>query len=189
MPTYMRAFVPGGTFFFTVVTHQRKPILTEPRVRRALRQSLKRTRDERPFRIDAIVLLPDHLHTLWTLPDDDADFSTRWRLIKYGVSRGVGANVDVQPSESRRSKGEQGVWQRRFWEHMVRDEAEFNALCDYIHFNPVKHGHAPCAHAWPYSSFHRFVRERRYTMEWRCSCRGMQFVEPVEDVSDEIVGE
>ncbi len=173
MPEYRRAFVPGGTFFFTLVTAHRRPFLTTLDARSALRSALADTARTRPFTIDAIVLLPDHLHCIWTLPPGDADFSTRWRIVKTTASRRYLASGgrEARRSRSRVRHGERGVWQRRSWEHAVRDEPEFIGLCDYIHYNPVKHGWVKCPHAWPLSSFARFVRRGRYDRAWNCACR------------------
>ncbi len=129
-----------------------------------LRAAFRETRRRHPFTIDAIVVLPDHLHAVWTLPEGDADFATRWRLIKGDFSRRLPDGERV--SASRRQKGERGVWQRRFWEHTLRDEDDFTRRVDYIHFNPVKHGHAVRARDWPYSSFHRMVRLGIYPEDW-----------------------
>ena len=174
MADYRRSCVAGGSFFLTIVTNYRRPILTAELGRRILRQAMLETRRERPFTIDAMVMLPDHLHTIWTLPKGDEDFSTRMRLIKgrfthrYRESGGLEGGL----SDSRRSKGERSIWQRRFWEHVVRDDGEYERICDYIHYNPVKHRQANCPHAWPYSSFHRFVRDGLYGPSWNCVCRG-----------------
>ncbi len=190
MPTYVRAHVPGGTFFFTLVTYQRLPILAHPLARRALRNAIRRVRTERPFHIDAIVLLPDHLHTLWTLPDGDADFSTRWRLIKHWTTQQLTLQmVTLEQSASRQKKQERPIWQRRFWEHTVRNEDEFAALCDYIHYNQVKHGYVSCPHGWPYSSFWRSIKAGHYSWDWQCTCTGDESVKPLRDLTDDIVGE
>lgn len=117
---------------------------------------------ERPFAIDAIVILPEHLHTIMTLPDSDADFSGRWRRIKSLFTRQVAATEGIKASR----KGEYALWQRRFWEHTVRDEDDFARHVDYIHFNPVKHGHASRVSEWPYSSFHRYVRQGSLPEDW-----------------------
>jgi len=191
MPVYTRAFVPGGTFFFTLVTERRRPVLIRPEVRAALRRAVQMVKARYPFRLDAVVLLPDHLHAIWTLPKDDGDFSTRWRLIKsyttHGLSQEMVATGALSPS--RCQKGERSLWQRRFWEHTVRDEPELWALCDYIHYNPVKHGHASCPHAWPWSSFSRFVKERRYALDWQCAClAGVRKSFDTRNM-DEVVGE
>jgi len=114
-----------------------------------------------PFTLDAIVILPDHLHAIWTLPPGDADYATRWRLIKAEFSRG-GATTE----RSRRRKGERGIWQRRYWEHTLRDEGDYERHCDYIHFNPVKHRHVSAVRYWPYSLFQRFVESGVYPVEW-----------------------
>lgn len=166
MPNYVRAFVPGGTFFFTVALLQREQRLLIEHAD-ALRQAFRDVRRRRPFTIDAIVVLPDHLHCLWTLPPNDSDFSTRWRLIKGAFARGIETGEPL--SERRVRKAERGIWQRRFWEHAIRDERDFAAHADYIHFNPVKHGHVERAADWPHSSFSRFVQAGIYTLEWGAS--------------------
>lgn len=119
----------------------------------------------------AIVLLPDHLHAIWTLPDRDADFSTRWAAIKANFTRQFLASGGSEAGPARR-KGGRAVWQERFWEHVVRDEADFNRHLDYIHFNPVKHGLTTCPHSWEFSSFNRWVAQRGYDADWLCSCGG-----------------
>ena len=174
MPEYRRAIVDGGTFFLTVATNFRRPLLASEVARSLLRDALRATQDERPFTIDAIVLLPDHWHCIWTLPARDTDFSTRMRLVKGRFTRAflAAGGAEAGRSASRRRKGERSVWQRRFWEHTVRDDAAFERICDYIHYNPVKHGHMACPHAWAQSSFHRFVHERRYDASWQCVCDG-----------------
>ena len=133
-----------------------------------LRQAILDTRCERPFRILAQVLLPDHLHTVWELPPGDDDFSTRWRLIKTRVTRSLrGRRIDVpHPNVSRRRRHQHGLWQPRFWEHVVRDEDDLARHVDYIHWNPVKHGLVGRVRDWPYSTFHRFVRLGMYPPEW-----------------------
>ena len=131
-----------------------------------LRNAFRYARGRQPFTIEAIVVLPDHLHTMWTLPWGDADFPTRWRLIKTVFSRGIAHGE--RRSQSRLSKDERGVWQRRYWEHTLRDERDFERHCDYIHFNPIKHGHVQATRDWPYSSFHRWVKLGVYTADWTC---------------------
>ena len=167
MPNYIRTFRPGGTFFFTVVTYERKRWLCSEEVRQALRHAIKTVRKTRPFIMDAIVLLPDHLHCIWTLPDGDQDFSTRWRFIKSWVSR----QCKIMPSgftelPSRIKRRECHLWQRRFWEHAIRDERDFAVHCDYIHYNPVKHGLCEFLGEWPYSSFRRYVASGSYDENW-----------------------
>ena len=181
MPTYTRAFVPGGTFFFTVVTNFRRPILVTPASRHFLRTAIEETRARYPFTSRAFVLLPDHLHCIWTLPDGDADFSVRWRLIKsrFSILYRNGGGAETGRSRSRQGQRERGIWQRRFWEHTVRDERDYEAFCDYIHYNPVKHDLVKCPHDWPFTSFHRAVRLGRYPMDWACTCEGQRA--PVPD--------
>ena len=170
MPNYRRANIAGGTYFFTVNTFRRLPVLTEAPVRVALREALQRTRVAHPFEIDAWVLLPDHLHCIWTLPQGDADFSIRWAKIKSCVSKECDAKFGVQDlSESRNRRREAGLWQRRFWEHQIRDDADFARHVDYIHWNPVKHGLVEQATDWPHSTFHRFLHDGVYSHDWGLS--------------------
>jgi len=168
MSHYRRPDVGGAIYFFTVVTYERQPILTLPPMRQALREALTLTATERPFVTIAMVLLPDHLHCLWQLPEHDADFGTRWRLIKARATRAVAALglglADGGPSRARRR--EHTVWQRRFWEHLIRDDDDFRRHADYIHYNPVKHGYVRRPDAWPYSTFAKFVRRGWYGPDW-----------------------
>lgn len=165
MSDYIRAFSKGGTFFFTVVTYQRHPIFDDDKNIYLLKKCFQTTIKAHPFRIDAIVVLPDHLHTIWTLPDD-SDFSMRWRLIKGNFSRHYSGFSGNDISCSMIQKKERGVWQRRFWEHMVRDQADFNKHCDYIHYNPVKHGLVRAPVEWKHSSFKNFVTKGFYPSNW-----------------------
>ena len=168
MSRYRRWRVDGGTYFFTVVTYRRQPLLTSDIGRALLRDALRRVRQRRPFKVVAIVLLPDHLHTLWELPHGDDDYSTRWRQIKTLVARALPRPIDPTNtlSASRRWRGEHGVWQRRFYEHSCRDEADLKRLVDYIHVNPVKHQLVERVSDWPWSSFHRYVRLGEYPPDW-----------------------
>lgn len=163
---YRRVRVPGASYFFTVVAWQRRQILCRPEVRQAVRSAFREELRTRPFVMDAVVLLPDHLHCIWTLPPGDDDFPARWRRIKASVSRAVGQQLEAEPTASRRRKGERGLWQRRYWEHVIRDEADFAAHLDYIHFNPVKHGLVERAADWPWSSFHRYTAAGTYPLDW-----------------------
>ena len=163
MPQYIRAFVPGGTFFFTVTLLERRRKLLIEYIDN-LRASFAAVRQRRPFTVEAIVILPDHLHCIWTLPAGDADFSSRWRDIKARFSAQIPRWERL--SARRLQKGERGIWQRRFWEHVIRDECDYERHVNYIHFNPVKHGHVTRVAAWPYSSFHRYVEHGIYTLEW-----------------------
>jgi putative transposase len=167
---YRRNFVAGGSFFFTVnLADRRLRLLTESID--ALRTTFRETQRRHPFAIDAIVVLPDHLHTVWTLPEGDADFSTRWRLIKASFSRKLAAGEPV--SSSRAGKGERGIWQRRYWEHTIRDENDFARHIDYVHINAVKHGLVTRVMDWPYSSFHRMVIHGVYPEDWAGDVSGL----------------
>ncbi|HKK14125.1 MAG TPA: transposase [Gammaproteobacteria bacterium] len=163
---YRRNWVPGGCFFFTVVTRRRRPLLTRADSVDVLRAAFRSVRTERPFRVDAIVVLPDHLHCIWTLPEDDADFATRWRLVKTWFTRQCEPSLRGQVAGWRAARGEQVVWQRRYWEHTVRDAEDFVRHVEYIHYNPVRHGYVGAAREWPYSSFHRYVRAGLYPLQW-----------------------
>ena len=163
MPNYRRVWVPGGTYFFTVNLLERDRRLLVENIE-ALRTSFFQARMERPFEMLAIVILPDHLHCLWRLPPDDTDNATRWRHIKSAFSRALPTGERRSPR--RMAKGERGIWQRRYWEHLIRDERDLVAHVDYIHINPVKHGHAIKVADWPYSSFHRYVRRGDLPLDW-----------------------
>lgn len=164
MRTYTRLYTPGARYFFTLTLTNRGDNDLLIRHIKALRQAVAATRRDHPFAIDAMVVLPDHLHALWQLPEDDADFSTRWRLIKARFARAVPRQEHTSPS--RRRRGERAIWQRRFWEHRIRDERDWRHHVDYIHYNPVKHGLVGRALDWPYSSFHRYVRAGCYEPDW-----------------------
>ena len=162
MVGYRRNFIPGGTYFFTVTLADRRSKVLVDQIEH-FRSALRAARRERPFTIDAVVILPDHLHAIFTLPPNDSDFSGRWRRIKGHFSSGlIGASIEL----SRRPNGELALWQRRFWEHTIRDENDFSRHVDYIHFNPVKHGHVQRVRDWPYSSFHRYVQEGILPDDW-----------------------
>jgi putative transposase len=139
MTCYRRSKIAGGTYFFTQVTHHRQPWLCRDVARPLLRSAFLKVREKYPFTVDAIVLLPDHLHCLWTLPPNDDDYATRWRLIKSDVTRQGASLLQLSAGrgESRQKRRESNLWQRRFWEHSIRDEADFMKHCDYIHYNPV----------------------------------------------------
>jgi len=168
MPNYVRWRDAGASYFFTVVTHRRRPILDNPKARRWLRQSFVHTRRRFPFELFAIVLLPDHLHCLWSLPDGDDDFPKRWAMIKQGFSRQylAGGGAEGRVSDNRQKHRERGVWQARYWEHRVRDEDEWFAYRDYIHLNPVRHGLVDDPLAWPWSSVHRHLRLGWLSNDW-----------------------
>lgn len=154
MSNYLRARAKGACYFFTVNLAQRGDDLLARNID-DLRAAYRLTMAEHPVRCDAMVVLPDHLHAVWTLPPGDADFSIRWKKIKTRFTKAVGASRPC--SVSKRAKGEKGIWQRRFWEHMIRDEADFAAHTAYCWGNPVKHGLAEKPTDWPYSSIHRDI--------------------------------
>ncbi|ARB70093.1 TPA: transposase [Neisseria meningitidis] len=149
---YRRFYRNGGTYFFTVVTNKRQKILTDDAVRLALRQAVMAVRERYPFEILAWVLMPDHLHTIWRLPDNDSAYSERWRQIKRHSQYLIGGNLRL--------------WQKRFWEHTIRDEADFACHFDYLHFNPVKHGYVGQISDWGFSTFHRYVKQGIYPHNW-----------------------
>jgi putative transposase len=162
MVRYRRNFVPGGTYFFTVTLGDRTSSALVQHIS-ALRAAFRVARHERPFTTEAVVVLPDHLHTVWTLPSDDSDFSGRWRRIKaHFTHRLVATGVSVQ----RHRNGEYALWQRRFWEHTIRNETDFERHVDYVHFNPVKHELVTRVCQWPYSSFHVYVRHGILPVDW-----------------------
>lgn len=158
----------GQVYFFTVVTHERRPLFSSELARKLLRNAFQSVQGERPFVMTAIVLLPDHLHAIWELPAGDTDYSTRWRRIKAIFTKEWlahgGENGKI--SQSRLKRSEQGVWQRRFFEHTCRDETDLKRCLDYIHINPVKHGLVGRAGDWPWSSFHRYVNLGEYPSDW-----------------------
>ena len=163
---FRRAKTPGTTYFFTVVTHQRRKFLCHSENIELLRHAFRYGIQKHPFKLEAIVVLPEHLHCLWTLPDGDADFSTRWRLIKSYFSRYCHSQYQGQASTSRQSKQEKAIWQRRFWEHKIRDEQDFINHLNYIHYNPVRHGLIDAPKNWPFSSFLRHVEKGFYDESW-----------------------
>ncbi|MEX0978071.1 MAG: transposase [Pirellulales bacterium] len=168
MSDYRRLYVARGTYFFTVVTASRAPLFSQNRARRLLGTVMRNCFARRPVHVIAQVLLPEHLHAIWALPSGDNDYSTRWRWIKREFTRTwLAAGGDEQlPSEARRRERRRGVWQRRFWEHTIRDERDLEAHFDYIHYNPVKHGLVHSPRDWPWSTFHRWVRAGHYNLTW-----------------------
>lgn len=195
MPEYRRVYRPGGTYFFTIVTHARRRLFADSANVDRLRDALRATREQWPFKALAGVVLPDHMHFVWALPAGDADYSKRIGRMKAlftksltgtrwdALSRGDSAN------ESRRQHGEREVWQRRFWEHTIRDVTDLEHHVDYLHYNPVKHGLCACPHAWPASSFSRWVVRKVYDSNWCCSCTGSKVKAPYPATLDDTVGE
>jgi putative transposase len=163
MPDYRRNRVPGGTFFFTVNLRDRRAGLLVAQID-TLREAVRQARARAPFHIDAWVVLPDHMHCLWTLPEGDADFPGRWWAIKTAFSKSVPAGE--RRSLVMQSRGERGIWQHRYWEHTIRDDRDYAVHMDYTHFNPVKHGLVEHPGDWPYSSFHRCVAGGLYPAAW-----------------------
>jgi len=168
MPEYRRNFLPGATYFFTVVTLERRPILTTAIGRMCLRKATEEVRGERPFDLLACVLLPDHIHAVWTLPPDDVNFPVRWRQIKERFTRYFteAGGREASTTASRLRHRERAIWQRRYWEHTCRDEDDLKRCVEYMHWNPVKHGLVRSVNEYPWSSFHRFVREGEYDPDW-----------------------
>jgi putative transposase len=168
MSDYRRYYVPGGTYFFTLVTERRAPLFGSAAARLLLGRVMRLRFLRYPVQLIAIVLLPDRLHTLWTLPQGDRDYSLRWRWIKREFTRDWLAIGGAEQARSiaRRAERRRGIWQRRFWEHMIRDETDLETHFDYLHYNPVKHGLVPRPRDWPWSSFHRWVRAGQYSIDW-----------------------
>jgi putative transposase len=162
MVLYRRNRVPGGTYFFTVTLRNRSSSLLVDGIEE-LRESVRETRRDKPFHIDAWVVLPEHLHAVWTLPPGDDDYSDRWKRIKARFThRLVEAGLPI----ARNARNEYDLWQRRFWEHTLRDESDFARHVDYVHYNPVKHDLVEHVKDWPYSTFHRYVRSGVYPVDW-----------------------
>jgi putative transposase len=170
MPDYRRAWHPGGTYFFTVNLLQRQGNDLLIRHIETLRAVVKSVRLRHPFHIHAWVVLPEHLHCIIELPPGDFDFATRWRLIKSDFSKALPRAERLSAVRLRR--GERGIWQRRYWEHLVRDERDYRAHMDYVHINPLKHGLVERVADWPYSTFHRLVAAGIYPADWAGGCEG-----------------
>jgi len=174
MPEYRRIKQPGGTIFFTVVTFGRRPILTSPESRSILRKAWQNVQVKHPFQTLAVCLLPDHLHTIWQLPEGDTNTAVRWNEIKRHFSheylKVVGEGNNVR-NESRIKRREAAIWQRRYWAHVLFDQEDLNNHFDYIHINPQKHGLVKQVMDWPWSSFHRYVQMGVYSQDW---CRSME---------------
>ncbi len=163
MPDYRRLFIPGGCWFFTATLSDRRSRLLVERID-VLRMAVAAVKRAHPFGIDAMVVLPDHIHAVWTLPEGDADFPLRWRLIKRAFS--VALPEEAGLATARRREGERGIWQRRYWEHLIRDDDDFGRHVDYCHINPMRHGLVSRVRDWPYSSFHRAVAAGTYAEDW-----------------------
>ena len=168
MSRYRRVRLEGGVFFFTVVTNRRRPILTTDLGVKCLRKAWRDTIQTMPFDVEAVCVLPDHIHTIWSLPGGDDDYPARWRKIKGVFSREyrAGGGPGGDPASSRKRKREVDVWQRRYWEHRIRDVDDFRRHVEYTHFNPVKHGHVTSVARWPWSSFHNHVKQGWIEPDW-----------------------
>jgi putative transposase len=190
MPNYRRAHVPGGSFFFTLVCERRVPLFADARARRLLGSVLRRAQWRWPFTINALVLLPEHLHTIWSLPSGDAAYPARWGWIKKEFTKAWLTPGGVEQEVSRGGKRERrrGIWQRRFWEHTLESEDDFERHFDYIHSNPVKHKHVRCPRDWPWSSFHRWVQAGVYPPDWACGDRPPPDFQVLEDSTGEPAG-
>jgi putative transposase len=168
MPNYRRLYVPGGTYFFTLVTHQRRPLFAADINRQLLAEVIKKTQAKRPYTEFAWVWLPDHIHWIWTLPPGDSNYSLRIAQIKETFTRRFlqSGGQEGATTANRLSHRERAVWQQRFWEHTVRDEDDLIHAVEYVHWNPVKHGYVKRAIDWPWSSFARFVEMGFYPANW-----------------------
>ena len=168
MPNYRRILTDGGTYFFTVVTNERIPLFSNSQDVELLQRIIADTQKRYPFEQQAYCILPNHIHCIWKLPEGDHDYSIRWQVIKALVTRKLGskANLEGPISESRKRKRERGIWQRRFWEHTIRDDEDLARDIHYIHFNPIKHGLVKKLSDWRWSSFHDYVKEGYYDEDW-----------------------
>ncbi len=168
MPNYVRWRETGATYFFTVVTLNRRRFLTADTARACLREARLATRGDDRFAREAGWVLPDHLHCLWALPEEDSDYSVRWGRLKSEFSRlyRERGGQEGPRNPSRCVRGERGFWQRRFWEHRIREEKDFARHFDYIHYNPVKHGLVEWPEQWPWSTFRRYARLGWYETDW-----------------------
>jgi putative transposase len=186
MADYRRYWVPGGTYFFTLVTYGRTPIFADPANIERLRQATAIVQRELPFQFCAAVVLPDHMHFLWTLPVGDSDYAKRIGRLKVFFTRLVRntGHVDHATSASREKHRNSDIWQRRFWEHTLDDEQDLPGYLDYIHYNPVKHGWATCPHVWKASSFHRWATQGLYDIQWGCCCEGRHAAVSLPNIDD-----
>jgi putative transposase len=163
---YRRVYINGATYFFTLVTFQRLPIFSSQPTIDLFYEAIRYTASRMPFEIVAFVILPDHIHCIWTLPEGSSDYSTRWRLVKSYFTRNYNQHDNASVSASRSEKKEQEVWQRRFWEHWIRDETDLRHHVEYIHYNPIKHGYVRSLMEWKNSSFVNYVKDGLYPANW-----------------------
>jgi putative transposase len=177
MATFRRDLTKGATYFFTVTSYRRQPFLTKPEVIATLREAIAEVKQSHPFDIVAWAVLPDHMHTVWALPENDADYGLRWGLIKRFVSRDACQTISVTKAKSQIKRNESGFWQRRFWEHRIRNDADLQRHVDYTHYNPVKHELVERVVDWPHSTFHRFVERGWLNQDWAGSASEGEFGE------------
>jgi putative transposase len=163
---YRRTFIPGGSYFFTIVTKRRQKLFVSDTNVEVLRQAFRNVMKKRPFNIDAAVVLPDHLHFVWTLPANDADYPTRWRLIKTWFTKHCEHKYQFGLNASQVKRGEQAIWQHRYWEHLLQNEVDFEWHINYIHYNPVKHNYVNKPFDWKYSSLHKYVKQGIISDKW-----------------------
>jgi putative transposase len=191
MPEYRRSYIPGGTFFLTLVTYERNPLFSIPENVYRLRDAVSTTRLEMPFEILGAVVLPEHIHFLWALPPNDSNYSSRIGRLKVLFTQSLRGKkmLPQNVSISRQKHRESNVWQRRFWEHTIYHETDLAKHLDYIHYNPVKHSLVACPHLWEYSSFHKWVKGGIYSADWCCSCSSKQPQVPDFSQIAERVGE
>jgi len=191
MPEYRRVFAPGGTIFLTLITYRRPPLFSESENVARLRVAVAKTIAEQPFELMAAAILPERMHFLWQLPTDDSGYSQRVSRLKVLFTRSLRGRraLPETVSVSRRKHRESDVWQRRFWEHTIRDERDLQRHLDYIHFNLVKHGLVSCPHLWAWSSFHKWVEQGKYAKDWGCVCAGKQPVLPDFEAMTGLMGE
>lgn len=168
MPNFRRYFVAGGTYFFTVVTYRREPFLCTKLARQILRNALRREQAKRPFEIVGIVLLPDHLHSMWSLPSGDDRYPIRWSAIKAEFTREwlTAGGSESTVTTAQKQEERRGVWQPRYFEHTIDDAEDFHQHMDYMHYNAVKHGYVSSPLEWRWSSFHRYVLTGDYEPDW-----------------------
>lgn len=162
---YKRVKLAGQSYFFTVNLEDRSTQLLTDNIE-LLRNAVRGVKRKHPFTIDAMVVLPEHLHCIWTMPQNDHDYSMRWGLIKSDFSRGIPRQEFI--NSARAAKRERSIWQHRFWEHCIRNESDMNDHINYIHINPVKHGYTNKASDWAYSSIHRYIRKGILSADWAC---------------------
>ena len=168
MPQYIRSYTKGATYFFTLVAYERRPIFCKNDFLEAFRASIKTVQQQYPFEIVAWVQLPDHLHCIWQMTDDDTNYSQCWSRIKRLTTKACPQyHLSMQDLNSSKVKrNEKGIWQRRFNEHQINNEEDFINHMDYLHYNPVKHGLVESVADWQYSSFHRYVKNGIYAVDW-----------------------